>query len=70
MIEKTPKIKPLNYRFQFNGDVASCAALACLFSSGWEIANTSPFEVDDGHSWITLVNWQLATAFPAVQPCP
>lgn len=50
------KIKvPARYKFQFNGDVSSCNALASMFKDGWEL---DVFREDDGYHWVILQNYK------------
>ncbi len=57
---------PKRYKFQFNGDVESCMALASLLKDGWEVASCGypAFAVADGYHWINLVKWEGKTKLP------
>jgi hypothetical protein len=48
---------PAKYSFQFNGDVASCTALADLIRSGWELRHENALTTSEGFDWIHLVRW-------------
>lgn len=50
-------MKPKRYKFQFNGDVDSCHALAALLKDGWSLLNTNAFSIADGYHWIHLEKW-------------
>jgi hypothetical protein len=47
----------LKYKFQFNGDVDSCLALASMFKDKWELDGVQQIQQEDGYSWILLVNY-------------